>query len=236
MWTCSYARHGGYKSGQMGRAVTVHTLGDSHPLLLPYSPPPGKAGELGGWDTGDWRESVLISDSGNTVEQEDKLEPKNGDAWPLDIRLWNWRKKSRLKMRCRRHQLTCRWFRNCGKRASCSVTVRNGHSFGGRFVLLSVQGDVLGTKSGWQMWSEKAQVGGSPHTLNTITTYSRRFFNLEDSDSNKTHKRNKKWQFRRNYRHKKARTFKNLSIISSEGSATKKQDQVMFKKEKTRNI
>ena len=35
-----------------------------------------------------------------------------------------------------------------GQRASCPVDVRNGHSFGGGFVLLSIQGDILGVNSG----------------------------------------------------------------------------------------
>ena len=35
-----------------------------------------------------------------------------------------------------------------GQRASCSVDIRNGHSFGGGFVLLPIQGDMLGVNSG----------------------------------------------------------------------------------------
>lgn len=39
-------------------------------------------------------------------------------------------------------------FGGSGQTASCSADVRNGHSFGGGFVLLSIQGDMLGINSG----------------------------------------------------------------------------------------
>ena len=94
-------------------------------------------------------ESVLISDSGTTEQQADKVEHKNGDTQQLDGSKTEERSPGlKRDVGGISSHVTDLEVGGSGQRASCSVDIRNGHSFGGGFVLLSIQGDMLGVNSG----------------------------------------------------------------------------------------